>query len=320
MASLLWDNDALLDRVKRGASIPASQSTYSDQDLLDVATDQLLSYVMPLLEQVGRDYHTVTADVALASAADPARHTIPHRAVGSQLRDVSIVCSNGDVYPLREVSYVDRWQYTDSSTTGDPEVYWFDGDSVRLSPQPSAGTSLTLRLSYSVRPGRLVSPSEAGVVASTTATTIVLSSTPPADLVTGVTVDVISGTAGFLPKAIGITSSDVTSNTMTFASEDLAGHVIVAGDYVSVTEETPVVNLPPDFHQLVHQRTIVKILEAQGEVERMQIAQQDLAGIEARTIQIIKGRNRGEPPRLKPSYNLLTGASALRGRTRWFRG
>lgn len=89
MAFTPWmTSDDLIESIKRKISFPVYQTTFSDQDILDFATEELMISQVPSVMQFHEEFFVTTRDVTLKP--NKTKYPIPDRAIGMKLRDLFI--------------------------------------------------------------------------------------------------------------------------------------------------------------------------------------------------------------------------------------
>jgi hypothetical protein len=125
-----------------------------------------------------------------------------------------------------------------------------------------------------------------GLIQSVGASSVTLSTTPPAAFVTGAVFDVVSGTPNFETRGIDLTGGTVSSNTIPITVP--AG--TVAGDYLCLAGQTPIPQVPPEVHYLLAQRAAQTIAASTGSV-RLASIQADLAQARADATMLLTPRS-----------------------------
>lgn len=257
-----FTSTALLASIKRRGMIVGATDTWSDADLLALATEEMQSYVMSVLMDVREDYRT--ADYDVATVASTATYRLPERAAGDSLRNVLYSSDGGLEYsPLVRV---DADQAGASATLGTPYGFYFKDTDVVLVPTPAiAGT---LRLQYPRRPSKLVAASAVATIApggiNGNRTVITTTATIPSTFTSGVTVDVVDNNPGFKILTMDAATTGTVSGTTITLSAALPASV-AAGDYVCLAGESVVPQIPVEMHPLLAARTVEVALEALGD-------------------------------------------------------
>lgn len=246
------NSDELLVSVKRATALPASQIRLTDADLLSLADEEIQTKMLPMLTELRNEY--LVQSVTYALTAGVTEFAIPYRAIGRTLRDVTIERQGSQPDTLPYVQPEDARQ---GGTLG----FFLRGDKLVLT---TAQTSATLRLYYEVRPSRLVTVAECTRVASFSTSDAVVTAVP-ATLTTGVLIDCIEARSGHTLLGIDLSLSNVAGTTLSLAVPTS----LSVGDYIAPAEQSPVIMLPQEMHQVLAQAVAVRVLEAIGDFEAL---------------------------------------------------
>lgn len=250
---MAYTTASLLTSVERQSFSPANQSTFATSDILSLADEVTKTSIIPAILGVREEYYLTYKDYTIT--ADQAAYAIPPRAIGLTVREVQVVDSNDNVSNLPRTS-VDQLDTFAASGSG-PDAFYLRGDNIILVPTPSSTTG-TLRVHYSLRPGNLVETTSAAVISAiNTSTNVITVTTIPSTWVTGNTFDLIAANGGHRHLSVDLTSTLVSGTSITLPSlpSDLA-----VGDYVALQGETPVIQMPPDFHPILASFTAAEML------------------------------------------------------------
>lgn len=250
----LYTADELISDVQARGMLAPSSNTLATADYLRFINDEIQSYMVPFVMSTREEFFVTSSDVSVTSGT--AAYAIPSRAIGAKLRNVLLL--NGSEYeplPRLEPEAVLR----EGSFSGTPEGFYLEGNSVVLYPTPSSAT--TLRLSFFIRPNRVVSVSEAGLITGTPSATVTISSAPSAFPTASTSYDLVKGTPHFECRAIDKAATRVTT-TLTFSTATTG---LVAGDYVCLAGETPIPQIPVELHPLLAERVAARALHALGD-------------------------------------------------------
>lgn len=268
--ALDYSNTALLRNWRRRSFAPvASAAGTSDQDGLEMMTEEARSRALPLIKGLREEYLVGRLDVALV--AGQAIYRVPTRAAGGAIRGVTYLDTNAVEQPLNELRSQDMRRVAVSSAV--PEKYYFEGNTVVLYPTPSASAGY-LRFRLAMRLGALVTATTGGaghigVVASVASNVVTLTTTAPSTFTTSTPLDLIRATPGFEYCGVDLTPTAVSGSTVTFAAVPTAPNALVAGDYVTLAGESPVLQLPPELHDFVAQCAANEALSHIGDSERL---------------------------------------------------
>jgi hypothetical protein len=320
---MAWTTTELLADVRRSGMLPDSApSGVSDADILAHANKELQARLLPLVMAVREEFYVQPYSTALVGNQQGYR--VPSRGIGNKLRDVLLQLSDGSLQNLARIA---PEAYPEMMTTA-PSVYpwafFLESDSVMLVPTPSTTSAATLVLKYLLRPSWLVPVS----ASATPTVTTVQANTPSAGLTRinhsatgddlgGQRLDVVMGRPGFRTLMVGAVPVSSGAGYVVVNATDLPSDFSTAnsaGDYLSAAETTPVVQLPPELHNLLYQRTLCRVLQSIGDLEALQAAEANAAQMEKDAIGIIANRVEGEPK--KVVGRLLSRPRARVGR--WF--
>ena len=282
--------------VRRQGSVP---STYTSADILAIGDGEIQSVFVPLLEQMRQNFFvrelTATVDAR-------GRVALPARAIGATLRNVQLVVGTSWVnLPQRAL------EESGGTGTGQPSAYYLDAGSIALLPSGSTGT---LRIRYTCRPGAMVLDTDAALSKALTAvgtpgaTTTALTAAFTGALTA---IDILSSGPAHQVKAVGVVLSGTQPN-LTCLNADLLEQPVV-GDYVAIADTSPFVPLPEElFAALVHRTAGVLLRSLAYEEEASSQLTLSAEAIE-RSKAMLMPRNEGNPQRFSGGIR-----AALRGR------
>lgn len=253
---MAWTTDDLLASVKRRLLLPDANGQLSDTDLLALGTESLLEDATPLLTQPRSEYYVQQSDTSIVG--DQQAYRLPARAVAAKLREIWYV-EGTEERRLHEVPVSRAVEY--AGATGSPELYYFEGERVRLLPTPAGSTgSLRMRF-YLRRPELVASSATRTITAITVATkTVTLSSAVPAGWDTSDRFDLIRN-AGYCDHlGFDLVATTVSGTTIIFSAA-LPGDLAV-GDHVTLAGEASLVCVPEEVYPYVVAATCVRVLQA----------------------------------------------------------
>ncbi len=287
---ITYNTESLISAVKRKTQLPAnSEPTFSDQDIIDFANEELASGVVPQLLSVRENYFAITKQVTLTLGKS--QYEIPSRAIGQQIIDVWFYGTDGTRRVLTMIDYSQAPLYFyQNNLNGNPQAFSIIGNNIEVYPTP-ATTSGYLQITYSVAPGLLVLSTECAQVTAIDSVTgsITISPTPASlGFTAGVSVDFIRGRSGFNPLSIEVPIISATTNDIV-VDTDLINPLLIVGDWVAVTNESPFPQIPAELHPILLQRTEVKLLEAMAD-PRLQTSQAKLEEIEKKAYTMLADR------------------------------
>lgn len=276
-----FNTTRLIDQVTLKGSLPDGR--FTDQEILDLASDALISEIAPMLVASREEYYVTTKDYTIT--ADQANYAIPYRAMGATLREVKLVL-NGRQTDLIRFDPEDVEQLE----SGEVQGFYLQGNNVVLVPTPSSNQG-TLRLTYFLRPSSLVPVTECAQITAIAGQ--VLTITTPTGWTTSNTFDIIQGSSGYVLKGADFTASAVGASNITLV-ETLPTDVTV-GDYICLAGESCFPHIPADAHQLLAHLTVVACLESLGDQTNLAVAVQRADSLRKAFTMLLSNRVQGAP-------------------------
>lgn len=311
MASYLTSS-TLIESIKRRASIPQSQSTFTEDDFLAFANEELSIGLLPSIMQFHEEFLVYTMDIPLLPNVQ--NYPIPPRAVGSKIRTAFYLDPQGNLRSVARVSPENAIFYQNSGIdTSYITFYLQNNEIVFVNKMGIAPTGSNLRVTYYLRPNQLVSESRCGVIAqiNTETNTITLEDSVPSIFNNSgfQPLDLIERIGGHRTKAMDLIPLSTSDNTITFSS--LPTNLAV-GDHVALAGETMIPQIPDDLHSVLAQRVAARCLEALGDQNGLQAANVKLAEMEQKTGNLIDNRTEGQPQKIVNFKGLLRNARIRR--------
>lgn len=281
--------------IKLIGSFPTTDSLFSNANYLSILTREQLTTVVPLLNKVNEEYFITEKDYAVT--ANQISYRIPARAVGSQLRDVQLVSSSGDVTGLVRLFEDNR----ESSNEGQ-QGYYIKGNSVLLSPTPTTTTGDTLRLIYMRRPSTFVLPSACGEITSiNTGTNQVVVSALPSTMTTSTSIDFIQGSSPYDLLSMDAVISSVSGTTVKFSSlpTDLA-----VGDYICLSGQACVPMIPEELVDVLIQAALCTCLSSKKD-KSVELELQKLEQLKNSFIEMLSPRVKSDDKKILNKYSFF---------------
>lgn len=273
----------LLEAIKRRSFAPAGQTTFSDTELLALADEETQTTLLPDLIAAREEFFINSYDYAIT--ASRAAYAIPARSIGLQVRDAQFVDGTIIVPNLPRIEP----ERVNSGMAGIPWAIYLKNNDVCLFPTPDS-TTRTLRLFFPLRPSRLIDVSEAAVVSGISGNVVTVSSIP-ATWVTGDSFDLIKQDGGQECLSIDLTSTLVSGTDITLPS---VPDTLRVGDYVALADESPLVQLPQDYRNVLAQAVATRVLEDMDQPGADK-ARARLEKMRADVLKLIAPRTPGEP-------------------------
>lgn len=278
-----------IKHVKRMASIPTSQITYASQDFMDLLNGEMQTYILPWIDALKEEFFLWDDDQAFSEGAKYRIHT---RAVGCTLRDVKVISGGIEVGLDRVDLDAKEKRYSG---------YYVRGQHIHVI-EPITNPD-TVRLIYMIRPNRNVLSTRATTIASKTASTITLTTTP-SNFGTPITFDIVRGKEPFDFPEKGIDRAGTLSGGVITVTDGNGTTDFSVGDYVCLAQETPVVQLPEPAAWLLVQQVVLRCLEGLGDVEGVQLAALARGKMEKDVAKLLTNRVKGDPQKIvvSPSH------------------
>lgn len=287
--------------VRRQGAIP---STVTDVTILAMGDEEIQGRFIPLLASIRQNYFVREIT---ASPDARGRVPIPVRAVGASLRNVQLQVGNTwTSLPQRSLEDADTL-----SAGSLPAAYYLDAGSICLLPNGSSGT---LRVRYSARPGKMVLATDpvckaiTAIVVGTSTTAITAPYSGP-----GTSVDIVSSGPAHQHKAISGVLTGATPNWVITNDQLLESPVV--GDSLGLPDQTVYVPLPEEmFSALVH-AVAANILLAKGYLEESGAQESKAGQCVQQAINFLMPRNEGNPQVVSGGLRrALRGGQSRRGR------
>ena len=275
-------SDFLIESVKRRARVPVSQATLDTWEILSIADEQIRSAVVPLMISVGEDYLTASADFTISSGTTTYRP--PAR--GMKIREVQFVNADGNRIDIPRVDIEELPHRSDG--------FYILGNGVVLI-NPSRWDGYTLRVTYYLRPSRLVVGADAGVSQSVNrGTGVITLYAASANLTGATTCDLVRGTAPFEVLALDVACTVAGAAVTITTPADIPAAWGAAGDLVTLPQQSPAPQIHPDLFAYLAQLVTVQILDGNGDQPAFERAGVLLKRLETDAIHLLTPRVEGE--------------------------
>lgn len=288
-------NDALVqsNQPDNGVIPLANQLRLGNDQLMGILTGRLMSAVQGYYGAVKSV--TVTAGTYL--------YEVPSRAMGAKLRSLVAVNSAGNRWQLANLDITNQ-ESIGRLQPGSPTSFSMVGNNISIWPTPDQ--TYTLLVGYYTRPGRLVmmdptatsSPgSRTAVVTAVSGTSLTcnMGYTLNTLFSTTKTIDITRPTAPFSSIVLDASVTAVAASTTgVIATTTDYSSVVQVGDYVNLSGEAGVPQLPNELQPLLVARWALALLKARGDIEQAKSQAQIVADMEADAMDFLSNRVEGE--------------------------
>lgn len=323
MAVSYLTSSELIASVKRRASIPINQNTFTDEDILALANEELAIGLVPSILQLHEEYFVNSTFVDLV--ANKPNYAIPSRAIGNKLRMLSFCDQpadnheNGSLFEMTRLQPENRYEAMPGRSTNAVYRFMVKNNDVVLIPAPDGFVNGSLEMNFYLRPNAMVTEDRAGIITDIDRNNgIITVSEMPDVFGAGNLYDFVK--VGSPHKIVSydvpVLSVDTITNTITMAVTDIPDDLVVT-DSIMLAGETIVPNVPTDLHVVLAHRVAARCLEALGDTQGLANANAKLAEMEVKTGNLIDNRVEGSPQKVIIRHGLLKGGKFNR-RRRWF--
>jgi len=158
-----YTSEDLINSIKRKISFPISQNTFSDNDFLDFANEEMMIAQVPNILKYHQEYFVANVNVPLID--NVSRYEIPNRAIGMKLRDMFWQDPQGNLFDMTRVEAEDAafFQRNVGANTA-IQKYYLEGNFVVLTPIVQASPQGSLYMTYFLRPNTLTTTDQAATV------------------------------------------------------------------------------------------------------------------------------------------------------------
>jgi len=152
----------IIETVKRNGAIPIAQVTFSNDDILAFANEEMDISQVPSVLQYHESYFTYTDTVPLED--QKSRYPIPERAIGMSFRALYWQDQSGNLYEMTQINPDDQ-SYFQRNVGANQAIhkYFVEGNDVVLTPLQLNNPTGSLVFKYFLRPNRLVVDERAAI-------------------------------------------------------------------------------------------------------------------------------------------------------------
>lgn len=294
---------SLIASVKRRCSVPTAQSLFENTDFAALLSEEMQSVIVPLILSEQEDYFIHYKDYTIDGSTKEFR--VPDRAIGGKLKNLGFYNSAADSLDLRPRLSIEDYGNRRGNFIHDLTGYYLQDNKIVFNPAPT-NSGDKLRVYYYRRPSNLVQISEAGKITAidTTAKQVTIN-TLQTGWGTSNTFDLIRGKGMFQSLGDDLTITGIeSSSTLTF-TDDLPTDLSV-GDYVALAGKSPIAQIPYEAHHLLSQLGAIKINEALGDLQGMQMAQSKYDVLVNAMLRSINNRVDGSPRKVVNRNGIFT--------------
>lgn len=168
MAFTPWmtSND-LIEAVKRKIAFPVSQNTFSEEDILRFANEEMFISQVPSVLQFHEEYFVYRVVTPLVT--NISRYAIPDRAIGMRLRDLMWSDSSGNFFEMTRINADDKAFFQRNIGANQAiHKFYIENNDVVLTPAVVGSPTGNLNFFIFLRPNQLVKNDRARIIQSFT--------------------------------------------------------------------------------------------------------------------------------------------------------
>lgn len=181
MAVSYLTSNTLIESIKNRALIPTTQQTFTAEDFLRFANEEMMMGVVPLVEQFHEEFFIF--EEATSVNANQISYEIPYRATGNKLRSLYLLDNQQNRFPLARISSDDLEYYQGNGYGQSIYAFYIANNTVNLLNVSSQDSNTKLLFSYYMRPNKLVAETRVVKVQSVAPSSGLSLSTPSAFVV-----------------------------------------------------------------------------------------------------------------------------------------
>ncbi len=309
--------DDVVSGAKSRAIFATNQITLDTTQVFGFLNDIVRLEMVSLIDRVSQEFFV--RPVLIPIVASQNEYRIPYRAMGRTIREIKWFDSSSTAYrnmPLLKLE--DVHSYGNLGQTGSYYGFYMMGDKIVLVPDvpDSVPDTYNLKVWYKLIPSYPCAASNSALVVSVSDPDVVVS-TVPSNLAIGSVIDFIQGDAGCEIIEMDKTITNISGTTITFGP-GVVPSSLAAGDYISLKQTSPVMNMIPDECQgLVENRLAQLVLKSLGDEVGAQAIDSDIKNQTDSILKMIAPRVIGEPQIIISRNNLTRGG---RNWSNWFYG
>ena len=290
-------SELLVESIKRRASMPESQSTFTKEDFLAFANEEIRLGIVPSILSLHEDYLLFEIDIPIGN--EQREFTIPSRAVGNKLRDVQHKLRNGSYVELVRGSIGDRFN-DNSAIISNLRTYYVKNNKIILNSDLGNSLRGCITMVFYIKPSNLVDESRVGIIRGINRDTgeVTLGEVPD-NFNTSAKYDFYKAESPHSILTIDIIPNtlNTTTDSITFDPELIPSDLEV-GDHLALAGESIIPQIPNELQVMLAQMVACRVLEAQGDADGLRLALTKLQQMETAAGFIIDNRVDDSPKKI----------------------
>lgn len=299
----------LIDSIKRRAAIPENQATFTAEDFLEFADEELLLALVPNIISLHEDFLLYELEVPLVTGKS--EYEIPSRAVANKLRDVQYKPDANTLLEMTRIGIGERFADFNNGNSNFIKRYYLKNNRVVLTPSPGTSSlSGSLVMIFYIKPSHLVMEDRVGVIQGINDlnngnTEIVLNALPE-NFNTSILYDVYKAESPSTILNIDMTPGSINTinRSVTFATTLIPDDLRI-GDHLAQSQEATIPQVPSELQPMLAQMVACRCLEAQGDTNGLQNALLKLKQMTDASGTLIDNRVEDAPQKIVNRHSLL---------------
>lgn len=307
-----------IESVKRRTFLPESQQTFTAAEILDMASEEMKTEIVPFVMSVRENYFLTYERVTLAAGVS--LYGIPERATGLALKDIWFVDMNGNRQQIVYKTDVADLPPGSQSGGSSLETLLVFGDELKVFPTPASAFGY-LELWYYRAPSELVATTSAAKITAVSSvggtTTFTVDTDQSANWAVDDLIDIVSAKSPYLLWAADAAITAITSTTIAVTTTSVSDEASVVepqvGDYICAARESNIPQIADEIHPVLAQATARSMLEGVGDAIKGDRAQARLDRMKAAVAKLISNRIESQPEVMIQTDGILAAMGATRG-------
>lgn len=285
--------DDIVSGAKSRAIFATNQITLDTTAVYNFLNNIIRLEMTSMIDRVAQEFFV--RPILIPIVSNQTEYRIPYRSMGRTIREIKWYDSQSSRYrnmpliKLEDANIYANW-------SGQCYGFYVMGDKIVVIPDVGSDVPSTynMKVWYKLIPSKPCQSTNAAQVISVSAPDVVVASVPD-NLSVGTQVDFIEGQAGCEIYDFDKTITNISGTTLTFAVGDVPTD-LAAGDWISLAQTSPVMNMIPDEAQgLVENMLAQLIVKSLGDEVGAEAITPDIANQRDSILRMIAPRIVGEP-------------------------
>lgn len=301
--------DEVISGIKARSIFATNQITIDQTQLLAFINSVIQLDLVTLIDSTNQEFFV--RDLEEPLVAGQSAYKIPYRAIGRVIRDIKFHDTDGDRLQNMILININDLQYYKTGFQNFAGFY-FKGDKIVVVPDVPTDVSDTaaLQIWYKLKPNRPCVLDDSATVVSVSAPNVTVNQIP-SNLSVGSLIDFIQGKEGCDIYSYDQEILNIAGTTITFGDGVIPSD-LQEGDYISLRQTSPVINMIPDEAQpLIENRTSRLLLKSIGDLEGAETWDGEIKEMTSQLMKLLEPRTDGQPK------VILNRNSLARGRRYW---